>query len=70
MNDTIDFTPAAVKQYLAAAVQKWRTLRDAAETPGDDAWLMATYYVDAFQSVHTTLFGTLVPQENHGAAEK
>jgi hypothetical protein len=68
MNDTIDFTPEAVKQYLVAAVQKWRATRDSAV--GNAEWTIAQCYVDAFQSVHTTLFGTLVPQENHGTAEK
>ena len=61
MNDTIEFTPEAVKQYLVAAVQKWRCLRDDPEY-GD--WPMASHYIDAFQSMRTTLFGTLVPEKN------
>lgn len=64
MSNTVDFTPEAVKQYLVDAVQRWRKHKREASL-GDDAWTEAACYADAFQSVHTTLFGTLVPEENH-----
>ena len=64
MDDTIEFTPEAVKEYLVAAVQKWRQMRGKAPGPDSKEFLMAVCYIDAFQSVHTTLFGTLVPREN------
>jgi hypothetical protein len=56
-------TPEAVQQYLVASVKKWRQLRQEAHVKGaaNDA-VAALCYIDAFQSVHTTLFGTPVPE--------
>ena len=51
MNDTVEFTPEAVKQYLVAAVQKWRKRKLDAPGIGGPDWLEAVCYVDAFQSV-------------------
>ncbi len=64
MNDTIEFTPEAVKEYLVAAVRVWRKRKLDAPGIGGKEWLEAVCYVDAFQSVHMSLFGTLVPQED------
>ncbi len=63
---TVPFTPDAVKKYLHQAVAKWRLIRDHAleKIPAedrDDFAAMAPYYIDAFQSMHVSLFGTLVP---------
>ena len=64
MNDTIDFTPEAVKQYLVAAVKVWRERRQEAKAKcNSNDQIMAAYYIDAFQSVHMSLFGTLAPEE-------
>lgn len=68
MNNTIEFTPEAVKQYLVAAVQRWRKHKAEALLDDDD-WCEAMCYVDAFQSGHTSLFGTLVPEENLNVME-
>lgn len=62
----VPFTPEAVREYLHQAVTKWRLIRAHAleEIPTedrDDLAAMAPYYIDAFQSVHVSLFGTLIP---------
>jgi hypothetical protein len=66
-NQTVPFTEQDVKAYLVACVLKWRARRDHPEDPKaapevlSQDNLMAICYIDAFQSVHTSLFGTLVP---------
>jgi hypothetical protein len=50
MDDTIAFTEEAVTAYLDAAIAAWRKRRE----EGDG---VAVHYVDAFQSVRTSLFG-------------
>lgn len=60
---TVEFTEEAIQDYLDNAIRAWRTQRDRAHGPeGDTAQrIMAEHYVDAFQSVRTSLFGeTLV----------
>lgn len=63
------------KKYLEGAVKQWRGHRDKAEvTPKFiEAWealpsqqkfaFMAMFYVDAFQSVHSSIFAELIPEE-------
>ena len=57
-----------LKEYLDGAICNWRVHRDAAEKSAEvkgDAWterdkLVAECYIDAFQSVRTTVFGELL----------
>ena len=53
-NETIDFTEEEVKAYLDAAITHWR---------GCPPSEMRSHYVDAFQSVRTSIFGELLPKE-------
>ena len=52
--DVIPFTREDVKTYLDRCIRRWRS----------DSRECAMYYVDAFQSVRTSLFGELLPQED------
>lgn len=50
-----------IKGYLDNAIMMWRRKRD--EVPPDVTTLesvMADYYIDAFQSIRTSLFGTIL----------
>ncbi len=59
MGDKIPLTEIAVRLYLRDAIQSWRQRRDKAVTSVErDA---CNHYVDAFQSVHISLFGETVP---------
>ena len=49
----VAFNEEAVKAYLDRAIQYWRLNTDK---------VMATNYVDAYQSVRVSLFGELLPQ--------
>lgn len=51
---TIDFVEKDVKHYLDACIRVWRTKRE----NGDK---IAIYYIDAYQSVRVSLFGSLLP---------
>ena len=56
----IPFTDNAVMDYLDASIRAWRVKRDnTANNLGDRA--MAEHYVDAYQSVRTSLFGETLP---------
>lgn len=73
MSDTIAFTEEAVREYLDASIKFWRKKRDEAhDYPGtvpsdlqkeraDSQEAMASHYIDAFQSVRSSLFGELLP---------
>jgi hypothetical protein len=52
MNNTIEFTEAAVKDYLDSTISFWR-----GKINTD---FKAIYYVDAFQSVRASLFGKIL----------
>lgn len=59
--DTIEFTPFRVKEYLGKSIDHWRKVM------GDSSWktrekLLARCYVDAYQSVYSSLFGELYPK--------
>ncbi len=57
MGETIEFTEEKVKEYLDDCIHAWRRVRD---NMGGEYSDMATYYVDAFQSVRVSLFGELL----------
>jgi len=52
-SDRVPFEEQAVKEYLDECIRFWRT--------SDDTH--AEYYVDAFQSVRTSLFGRTLPMD-------
>lgn len=69
---TVDFQRIKVSEYLTGCVTKWRRIRDDlefAKTCFPSDWLdaeviqmqeAAVFYVDAYQSMHMSLFGRLV----------
>lgn len=61
MAETVEFTEEAVKEYLDGAIRLWRQEREMAEV--SEARVMFAYYIDAFQSVRTSLFGETLPPE-------
>ena len=57
----IELTEEAIQNYLDNAIRTWRDKRDNLD-PLDDAYEMVLHYIDAFQSVRTSLLGeTLDP---------
>ncbi len=52
----IEFTEEKVKGYLDDCIRYWRNRRDKEHDE------LAVYYIDAFQSVRTSLFGKLLPK--------
>ncbi len=52
--DLIPFTKADIRAYLDRCIQHWRIKRD----EGDN---LAPCYIDAFQSVRSTIFGEILP---------
>ncbi len=69
MSDTIAFNKESIQEYLDNAIRRWRIRKaDAIKMRGDEAnpegeTLIAMCYVDAFQSVRTSLFGELLEIE-------
>ena len=58
--DVVDFTPDAIRAYLDGCITHSREWRDGSEFGGED-WTMARCYVDAYQSVRTSIFGEILP---------
>lgn len=58
----IQFTEQSVRDYLDHCITLWRGLR----AQGDP---IAPYYIDAFQSMRTSLFGSLCPPEPEKVAK-
>ncbi len=58
MPKTIPFEKEAVKKYLDSCIKLWREKKKEASDAEDR--LMAACYVDAFQSVRTSIFGELL----------
>lgn len=56
MTETVPFTEKDVKHYLDACIRVWRTKRK----NGDR---IAVNYIDAYQSVRISLFGSMLPIE-------
>jgi len=50
----VEFSEESVKKYLDEAIENWRKKSEGAE--GEDA-LIANCYIDAYQSMRTSLFG-------------
>ena len=56
--EKIPFNEKDVKEYLDSRIRYWRKERDVNNSD------FAIYYIDAFQSVRTSLFGELLGVEN------
>lgn len=63
MNKTVTFNENSIKKYLESMVEFWRDKRNEADLKDDtSAHIMAKCYINAFQSVYSSLFGALVPK--------
>lgn len=61
----IVFSEDAVKEYLDEAIRSWRRKRDGRNiemqaSMASEKVIMARHYIDAYQSVRTSLFGDLL----------
>jgi hypothetical protein len=52
--ETVMFERAVVREHLDKLITYWRDRRDRESDP------IAIYYIDAFQSVRTSLFGEIL----------
>jgi len=61
MGETVKFTEEKVKEYLDGCIRNWRKVGDNG-VPGMPEYdkNIATYYIDAYQSVRVSLFGELL----------
>jgi hypothetical protein len=50
-----------LQEYLDEAIRSWRRRKDKANS--DEGMLIARCYIDAFQSVRVSVFGSTLPQE-------
>ena len=57
---TVPFTVTDVKAYLDRAIRAWRIKRDDHKNGLEDRGI-AVYYIDAYQSIRTSLFGETLP---------
>lgn len=58
--DKIPLEEQAVAEYLDDAIRSWRRRKQ--DAAGEDR-LVAECYIDAFQSVRTSLLGSTLPRE-------
>lgn len=58
MSERVEFTEEAVKSYLDVAIRLWRKNKSP---------VLRAHYVDAFQSVRSSLFGGILPQDGEDA---
>ena len=62
MSATVPFVESSVEAYLDHAIRRWREIRvDAAAM--DRSGLIASCYVDAYQSVRVSLFGKVLAMD-------
>lgn len=60
--ETVPLTKEGVAQYLDGAIRSWRANRNRESGPEGDAVqrVMAEHYVDAFQSMRSSLLGEIL----------
>ena len=64
--DRIPFTEVDVTAYLDRMITHWRKDKVLAEAADDEEGAMvASCYVDAFQSARTSIFGALLPNPDN-----
>ena len=66
----VPFTKEDVLAYLDACIHTWRRSRDIQLLKVAPKYEMAEHYIDAFQSVRSSLFGELLPEEEEVAEEE
>lgn len=61
--EIISFTQIEVKKYLDNCIIHWRMLQAAEAKTADEAYNrdIAIFYIDAYQSMRTSIFGELLP---------
>ena len=60
----IPFDEDNVKQYLDSAIKLWRiNLQNAKEFKNTEEELVASCYIDAYQSMRISIFGELLPKD-------
>lgn len=64
MSDRLAFSEDAIRQYLDDAIRSWRHKRDSVSSGRD----RAIHYVDAFQSVRSSIFGETLPVDDDEVA--
>lgn len=62
---TVPFTPEDVKAYLDKAIMFWRGERSKKNKNAE----IAVYYIDAFQSMRVSLFGSTLEKDVKDAAK-
>ncbi len=60
LTSTVPFTEIDVKAYLDRGIRAWRIKRDDQKNGLEDRGI-AVHYIDAYQSVRTSLFGETLP---------
>jgi hypothetical protein len=63
MSDLITFNKEEVMDYLDTAITRWRERK--IESKEWEDILIASCYIDAFQSVRMSLFGEFLPEEEN-----
>jgi hypothetical protein len=59
-NEGESMIPEELKEYLDEAIRSWRRRKNKADS--DQDVLIARCYIDAFQSVRVSVFGSTLPQ--------
>jgi len=64
MSNTIPFDKETIMEYLDRSIKHWRSKKKIALDGGEEKLMtMAACYIDAFQSVRSTIFGELLPKD-------
>ena len=62
MSSTVKFEEDSVRNYLDGCIRYWRgKKKEAILQKNDEEELIAMCYIDAFQSVRSSLFGETLP---------
>jgi len=66
VSDRIPFTEVDVTAYLDRMITHWRKAKVLSDAGGDErGMMMANYYIDAFQSARSSIFGALLPNPDN-----
>lgn len=65
MGNTVKLEKDSVRSYLDGCIRYWRgKKKEAILQKSDEEKLIAMCYIDAFQSVRSSLFGEILPLED------
>ena len=59
MDNKVEFTEEAIKEYLDKCIIYWRDKKEDTKL-SEESRKMRAYYIDAFQSVRVSIFGELL----------